>query len=301
MKKQNQLFRGVIFALSTSIISGVAIFYSKISVVKIDPLVLTTSRNLYVGVLIFVLFLVSFRLKELRKLQKKDLIPLILIGIIGGALPFYLFFTGLQFVKTAVVANLIHKTLFVWVAGLAFLFLKEKVNLTYLISFVLIFIGNFYFAASSFSFGKGELMVLAATLLWSVENIIAKKVLKNVSPDLVGLFRMGLGALVLLFSVFMVGKGGLLLSLDMKQLSVIFIGGTILFFYIFTWYRALKYTPASLATLVLIFSVVVGNILNGSFTGVKILPKDIFTSIFITLGIVLLFMKIFLNKLKVVR
>ena len=136
-------------------------------------------------------------------------------------------------------------------------------------------------------------MILTATVLWSIENILSKKVLKNISSDLVGLFRMGIGSLILLLTVFVTGKGNMILSLDLKQLSVIFIGGTILFFYVYTWYRALKYAPVSLVTLVLAFSVVVGNILNGSFAGVNISQKEIYSSIFISSAVMLVLLKMY--------
>lgn len=297
MSKKNDLQKGILLALVTSIISGVAIFYSKIAVAKIPPLILTTSRNLYVGILFFLLFIFSKRLGEIRKLKKNQLVLLILVGIVGGALPFYLFFTGLQFVK-APIANIIHKTLFIWVTLLATVFLKEKLNLTYLISFILIFLGNFYFANLPLNLGRGEMMILAATGLWSIENILAKKVLKSVTAEIVGLFRMGIGSLLLLTSSLLAGKAQLFLTYDWKKLTVIFIGGTILFFYVYFWYKALKYAPASLVTLVLTFSVVVGNLLNGAFAGIKILPKDIFSSLFITAAIFLIiFRLIYQSKL----
>ena len=257
----NNLKKGILLAFLASVISGFAIFYSKISVAKISPLVLTTSRNFYVGVLFLVLFLVSGRIKELKKLKKEQLTFLILIGFIGGALPFYLFFTGLQYIP-AINANLIQKTLFVWVTILAVIFLKEKITAGYFVSFALIFTANFFFAKFNLTFGKGELMILGATLLWSVENILAKKALKTVSSETVGLFRMGIGGSLLMVVGFLSGKSAIFLTFDYNKLSVIVIGGTILFLYVYTWYKALKYTPASLAALILTFAVVVGNILN---------------------------------------
>ncbi|MBI4226241.1 DMT family transporter [Candidatus Roizmanbacteria bacterium] len=282
----NNLRKGILFAFLTSIISGIAIFYSKISVAKINPLVLTTSRNLYVGILFIILFFLSKRWKELKKLKRSQWLTLIFIGLIGGWLPFYLFFTGLQFTQ-AITANLIHKTLFIWVTILAVIFLGEKLNFNYLISFLFIVFANFYFTKPSLALGKGEVMILTATLLWSIENIIAKKVLKSVSSELVGLFRMGIGALLLSFTAIFSGKASLLLTINNQQLTIIIIGGTILFFYVFTWYKALKFAPASLVTLILSFAVVVGNILNGSIAGVKFLPKDFYSSLLI--GVAMLF------------
>lgn len=292
MKNENrQIKKGILFAILTSIISGIAIFYSKIALVKISPLILTTSRNLYVGVIFLLFFLISQKFSEIKKLKRKELTFLLIIGVLGGALPFYLFFSGLQLVK-APVANLIHKTLFIWVAVLATAFLKEKFNFKYFLSYFLIVIGSFYIAPLPYiALGKGESLILTATVLWALENILAKKVLKKVSSEIVGLFRMSVGSIFLLSAVFISGQASLFLDFDIKKLSTILIGGTILFFYVYFWYKALKYAPASLVTLILTFSVVVSAFLNGVFVGVKASQRDIFSWVFITLGIFLLYLK----------
>lgn len=300
MRKTDNLKKGVLLALLTAIISGIAIFYSKIAVAKIPPLILTTSRNTIAAALLVIFYWLFGKKQELKKLKKEDLVKLLLIGVIGGALPFYLFFTGLQFVG-APVANLIHKTLFIWVTFLAVVFLKEKLNLSYIIAFILIFLGNFYFAKIPATFGKGEAMILTATLLWSLENILAKKVLKTVSSEAVALSRMGVGSLILLTSLLTTGQLGKFSTLNSQQLATIIIGGAILFFYVYFWYKALKYAPASLVTLMLSFSVVVGNILNGSFAGVKILPKDIYSSLLIIIAVALIFLQIFFKKLSFLK
>lgn len=286
--KQTNITKGILFALTASIISGVAIFYSKISVAKVSPLILTTSRNFYVGILFLLLFIFSGKLSELKKLQRKQLAMLLLVGLIGGALPFYLFFTGLQSVQSTT-ANLIQKSLFIWVTVLAVIFLKEKINVVYVISFILIAVANYFFGGLKITFSSGEIMILAAALLWSFESVLAKKVLKNVSSDMVGLFRMGIGGSMLMIVTLLTSKAKFLLAIQQSNnVTIVFIGGTILFFYVFTWFKALKYTPASLVTLILTFAVVVGNILNGAFANVKILPKDFYSSLLLSLAILLI-------------
>lgn len=284
----NNINKGLLFALATAVISGFAIFYSKISLTKIDPLVLTTSRNFYVGLVFLMFFIFSKRLHEIKKLNRKDSILLILIGLIGGALPFYLFFTGLSMIP-AVTGNLIHKTLFIWVGVLAVIFLKEKIKPIHVLSYALIFFANFYFAFGSvkFSLGIGEMMIFGATLFWAIENILAKKVLKNVSSELVALFRMGIGGLLLMTTTFLTGKGTTFLTFDSNILMIILTGGSILFFYNYFWYKALKHAPASIATLLLTFSVVVGNTLNGTFAGVQLTNNNIYSSLLILSGVVI--------------
>lgn len=288
---KNNLAKGVLFALLTSVISGISIFYSKISVAKIDPLILTTTRNLYVGFMFFLLVIFTKKISELKKINGKNLLQLILIGFIGGGIPFYLFFSGLQLIG-AQTGNIIHKSLFIWVTLLGMMFLKEKLNPVYLISYLFVILGTFFFTPFKFVFGRGEIFILSATLLWAIENIIAKKVLKNVSSNLVGLFRMGIGSIILMSLIFASGKQSLLMSLNPTQLTIIVIGATILSFYVYFWYRALKYAPVGLVTLLLTFSVVVGNLLNGGFAGVRLSQKDVFSTLFITMGSLIIYLKI---------
>lgn len=291
MKNQNDLSRGLVYALITAVISGVAIFYSKISVAKIDPLAMATSRNLYVGIVFFIGMFLFGRLKELKTITKKDLIKLILIGVIGGGVPFYLFFTGLQSIG-AQSGNIIHKSLFIWVSILSILFLKEKISKKSAIIYVLIFIGTYFFTPIKFVLDKGTILAMVATLLWSVENIIAKKTLRNISSQMVGLFRMGIGSLILVAITLFTGKTGLLLTINNQQLTMIIIGGSILTFYVYFWYKALKYAPANLVTLILTFSLVTGNILSSSFAGVKLTNNDIYSSLFIGVAIFLLIFRL---------
>ncbi|MBI4973992.1 DMT family transporter [Candidatus Roizmanbacteria bacterium] len=295
MKNLKQIHKGIIFAFLTAIISGFAIFYSKISVAKIDPLILATTRNSLVGIFFIIYFLATNNVKQLLKFTKKELLLLFGIGIIGGSIPFYLFFTGIKLIG-AQSANIIHKSLFIWVAILSVFLLKEKVSVKYIIAGFLVFTGTYFFTPFKLMFGRGEQLILIATLFWSLENILAKKVLNNTSSELVGLFRMVLGGGVLLIITLLSGKGKLLTGLNVLQWHTIIIGGSILFFYVFTWYKALKYAPASVVALILTFSLVVGNILNGSFAHITLQRNDWYTMVFITVAMGILTQRLFVRS-----
>lgn len=295
MKNIKGIHKGILLAFVTAIISGFAIFYSKISVAKIDPLILATTRNSLVGIFFIIYFFATNNIKQLFKLTKKELILLFGIGIIGGSIPFYLFFTGIKLVG-AQSANIIHKSLFVWVAILSIFLLKEKMSMKYLIAGLLVFIGTYFFTPFKLMFGRGEQFILVATLFWSLENILAKKVLSNTSSELVGLFRMFLGGAILLLITLFSGKGKLLTGLSIPQWQTIIIGGSILFFYVFAWYKALKYAPASLVALILTFSVVVGNALSGSFAHVSLVRNDWLTMAFIIAAMGILTHRLFVRS-----
>src|SRR3989338_10727572 len=129
--------KGIYLALITAIISGFSIFTSKIFVTKLDPLVFTTLKNLFVAVILSFMILNKSYIQSLLKLNRKDVLRLILIGLIGGGIPFALFFTGLSMTSAATGA-IIHKTLFIWVAILAYFFLKERLKSVQIIGYILI-------------------------------------------------------------------------------------------------------------------------------------------------------------------
>src|SRR3989344_4915848 len=191
--------KGIYLALAAAIISGFSIFLNKFAVAAVEqPLVFTAVRNTIVGIFILTILLALKKWKDVKKLRIKEVRYLLLIGIIGGSLPFYLFFTGLSQIP-AVNAAIIQKTLIIWVAILAIQFLKEKMSKMQILGVITLFVGNLVVGGfKGFSFSKGEFFVLLATILWGVENVIAKKALKNIDADLVTAARMGIGSLILL-------------------------------------------------------------------------------------------------------
>jgi drug/metabolite transporter (DMT)-like permease len=64
---------------------------------------------------------------------------------------------------------------------LAFIFLKEKITKKYLVALLIMVAGLVIMEADSLSFDirSGDLLVLGATILWAVENTIAKKAIIN--------------------------------------------------------------------------------------------------------------------------
>lgn len=260
--------KGIYLSLLTAAISGFSIFINKFAVDAVKPaLYFTSVKNFSVALLIFALILVTKDWKKFAKLTRREVMYLALIGIVGGSLPFYLYFTGLS-QTSAINAAIIHKTLVFWVAIMAIPFLKEKISKGQIVAVLMLFAGNIFVGGfQGFAFSKGEAMLLAATILWAIENIIAKKVLSSVSPNIVTAFRMGLGSLILmaatLTSVPQVFHKSLTLS--SSQIFWVFLTVLSLLGYITTWYRALKYAPAITVTSVLVSSTLVTNILSAIF------------------------------------
>jgi drug/metabolite transporter (DMT)-like permease len=279
---------GILLALGTAAISGLSNFVAKmsVSVVK-DATVFTFLKNAIVGLLVIGLVMLFVKWKELKTLNRADWVKLVAIAVVGGSVPFLLFFNGLQ-QTTAVHASLIHKTLFVWVAALAWFSLKERFTYWHGIALALLLGGTFALGGfNGFHFGVGEWMVLGATLLWAVENVIAKKALANLSTLTVVAARMFLGSIVLLGAVLIQGKMSIVSVLTFDQWGWVVLPSLLLFGYVLTWYSALKRAPATLVASLLVPATFITAILSGTFQKAPMTGKQWLSGALVTAGVAL--------------
>ncbi len=253
-------------ALGTAFISGTSVFLSKFAVkVVADPILFTTLKNSIVAIILIGAILLMKKLPEIRSLTKKQIIKLVSIGVIGGSIPFALFFYGLS-MTSAMNAQMIHKTLFIWVLLLAIPFLKEKLTKPQWLGIAAIFGANLLIGGfQGFSFGMGELLILIATILWAIENVIAKTALRDLSSITVASSRMVLGSVILLFIVLLRGDVTLLSGLGFDQWGWTLLTSVFLFGYVTTWYTALKYAPASYVAALIVPATLVTNVLSAIF------------------------------------
>ena len=276
--------KGFKLALATAGFSGVAVFLNSLTVKAVgDALVFTTVKNLGVGI---ILGLILLRSKINWGEVTNEWRRLLLIGIIGGSLPFYLFFQGLLTANPATAA-LIHKTLIFWVALWAVPVFKEKISVKQWLALGIIFGSNFIIGGlPALKWGRGEVMILAATLLWALENIIAKAALKNLSAEVVGGARMILGSLLLFGAVMMSGKMGLIFNLNAGQWGMTFVSIGLLFGYVMSWYKALKLAPVTLVATVLTLATIITNVISSIFITHLFNVKLFYQTILLVIGMV---------------
>mgnify|MGYP001594047691 FL=1 len=260
------LSRATLLALGTALISGFSNFLSKTAVTAVkDPIIFTTLKNSAVALFLIGLYFVLKRWPEIKALTKKQVIQLGAIGLIGGSIPFALFFTGLS-MTSALNGALIHKTLFLWVLLFAIPLLKERVTRWQMVGVLVIFAGNIVIGGfAGFKYNVGELMILGATILWAIENIIAKVVLRELSSLTVASARMVLGSFVLLgFTYFRSGFAPIF-SLSGTQWGWTLLLSAFLAGYVLTWYSALKLAPATYVAILLVPATLVTNALSAIF------------------------------------
>lgn len=247
---ENKISQGIKLVLLSAFISGAANFLHKEMIRGgLDPILLTAVKNSIVGLLFIGLLIFSF--KQLKKIKFKDFWKLLLISVIGGCLPFILFFKGLA-LTSAVNGSFIHKTMFIWVAILAIVFLKEKIGKHQLLALGILSASLFIMVKlTNFSLNKGDLMIFIATLLWAGEIIIVKKFIQNIDYRILATARMALGSIFILAIAFFSNKLGTIATITPLDWLKIATVSLFLFIFVYAWYRSLTLLPAGLVTSVL--------------------------------------------------
>lgn len=269
---------GVALAFVTACVSGVAVYVNAKGVARFDDAtVYTTAKNAVAGAVLLVLALPLLLTprspvgRTARPCTRRHWLGLVVIAGIGGSVPFVLFFEGLSR-ATATQAAFIHKTLVVWVALLAVVLLRERLGPLHVLAIGLLMAGQVVLVPSLgvVTFGVGEAMILAATLLWAVEVIVVKRLVVPLEPRTLAAARMALGAVVLVAWIAVSGRVSELLGLSASQWGWALLTGALLSAYVATWYAALARAQAVDVTAVLVFGAVVTALLAGAADGVAI-------------------------------
>jgi len=276
--------KGILFALATAAVSGVSIFVNKFGVKEFDAFLFTTLKNSLVAVFLICLVLALGQWPELKRLSRKQWLLLAAIGLVGGSIPFLLFFQGLQ-LTSAAAASFIHKTLFVFVSALAVFFLREKLDKKMLAAAALLLVGNALLIGLPGAIDFGALLVFAAVLFWAVETIISKRVLSELPARTVALGRMGFGSLFLLAFLGATGRFELAAKLTTSHFAWILISSAFLLGYVSLWYVGLKHARASVATMVLLVGSPVTTILSWAFTGQAINSLQLLGITLLSIGV----------------
>jgi drug/metabolite transporter (DMT)-like permease len=244
------LATGMYLALATAVISGLAVFVNAFAVRQFpDPATFTTLKN---AVAAFVLVGALLAVGGVpRSIGARSWLGLAVLGVIGGSVPFLLFFTGLA-EASAPAAAVMHKTLFIWVALLAVVLLRERLGAWQIGALGVLLVAQLMVQPpAGVGWGGGESLIALATGFWAVETIVARRLLASIPPLVAGAGRMGFGLVVLLGYLAVTGKLGIVTHLGLWQWAWVLGTGVLLAGYVATWYGALQRAPAAIVTALL--------------------------------------------------
>jgi drug/metabolite transporter (DMT)-like permease len=275
---------GTLFAIITALVSGFAFVANKSFLVSLDPTLFTSLRTFFVGIGFFLIsiFKNKLRFKNLNKVSWKVLLA---IGFVAG-FGFLAFFNGLK-LTTAGRAAFLHKLLPLFVTIFAFFFLKEKIKRKQVFAMIVMIIGAFLLSSSAITFeiAIGDTLVIVATILFAIENIISKyAMIKKESNFVVSFCRMFFASIILFSIVMLMGSFDQLLLITYEQAVYIGISTSLLFLYVYFWYYSISMIKVSKASTLLLLSPPISLFLSYLFLAESLLPLQIIGSILILVG-----------------
>ncbi|MBX6748341.1 MAG: DMT family transporter [Micromonosporaceae bacterium] len=270
---------GITLALGAAAVSGVAVFVNSYGVRAVpDATVYTTAKNLVAAVVLAVgaaLVAQPWRRADQfgrrvdrpgprwPRLRPRQVAGLAAVAATGGSIGFVLFFEGLARASSTQAAFL-HKTLVIWVALFAVVILRERLRLLHVAAIAVLVAGQAVLSGglSGLRFGVGEWLVLAATLVWSGETVLASWLLREVPVRYVAVTRIAGGVALLAAWLAVSGRWPTLVRIGGEGWLWATVTGVILAGYVSLWFSALAAAPAVDVTAVLVPAAVVTGVLN---------------------------------------
>ncbi|EYR62868.1 hypothetical protein N866_04645 [Actinotalea ferrariae CF5-4] len=208
-----------------------------------------------------------------RPTVRREWVGLGVVAVVGGSVPFVLFFEGLARASSGQSA-VIHKTLLVWVALLAVPLLRERLTAWHGIAVLLLVVAQVGLVGGVPSaLASGELMILGATLLWSVEVVLAKRLLAGLSSWTLGVARMAGGSVVLVVWSATQGHLAGLGAVEAAGWGWALLTGVVLAGYVATWFGALARAQAVDVTAVLVLAAPITAVLSAVVDGTALGPQ----------------------------
>jgi len=283
--------KGVALALCAALISGLSVFINSVGVAGQDPFAYTILKNAFAGILFAAALLLLGNYKDVLSLSRSQLSKLSIITIIGGSVPFLMFFWGLSMLGGPA-GSFLYRFLFAFAAIFAAVLLKEKLDLRFAVGAGLAIIGNFILLGSgNLLLGLGEALVLGATVLWAIEWTLTKKFLSEISGSVIATTRMLAGAVAMVVIVIAAGKAdsvSAMLSFTPSALAWGIVVGSLLFLYLTAWYSALSRVSVSKATAILALSGPITTLLGIAFVGSTVTLNTAFGMLLLCSGALLI-------------
>lgn len=269
---------GYSMAVLAAAISGVAIWVNSQGVhVFRDATLYTTLKNSVVGIALVVPFLaLAGRRAELKRLNRGQWAWLGVLALVGGSVPYVLFFQGLQ-MTNALTGSLLNHLQFVFVALFAVAALRERVPAAMMVGLMVLLAGTVIgLNLGSVRWGPGALMVLASTVLFAAGFVLAKRLLSEVSVLTVVTAKMTLGSIALAAYAGSTGRLGAVAHLSLVQWDWVLLTGLILLAFTVTTFIAIRHAPVTAVMAIAMASPLVTALL-GLSSGVRLIAVPVLT------------------------
>lgn len=282
---------GLLLVLLAAVVSGISNFVNIYAVAGTSSAPFVTVRNaLVAAVLLPLAFVVRAPQGARTPLAPVDWARLVTIGLIGGSVPFLLFFEGIQLATAqhgATTASFFYRTLFLFASVFAVLYLKERFHWRVVVGAALLLGGSYLLLSlTSPVWTDGTAYVLAATVLWAGEYTLSKRAMSRLPSSTVAAGRMGFGAVFLLVYLGITAQGAAVAHYTGTDWMWVVISAAFLTVFVGIWYAGLSKVDLSVGSSVLVLGYPVTWLLSITVAASAFTLEQVAGTLAVVLGVV---------------
>jgi len=193
--------KGTTIALVSCMFLGLEPIFGKLLLNYMPPIVVAALTTSTAALILVMILEARHKIWEIGKLTRKEFIVLLMVGLISGLMAQLIYVTGLK-ESTATNAVLLTRLNSLLIAFFGVIILKEKMTLNHVVGAVLMVLGVVIIATKNFSVEvkptQGDGLLIIAAVLWAAANILMKKYLSKVPPEVIVIGYNGFSGIILL-------------------------------------------------------------------------------------------------------
>jgi len=243
--------KGFSIALLACVFLALEPVFNKILLQYMSPVVLTALTSSAAAVVLFLILEVEHRVWDVFKLKRKEFTVLLLVGLLSGVFAQLFYATGLRD-STATNAVLLTRLNSLLIAFMGVAFMRERLRMNHVVGAVLMVVGIAVIATRNFTaevtLMQGDGLLILAAVFWAGSNILMKKYLCRMHPEVIVIYYYGFsGFTLLLISMLMVLTSGHPIVPVTAEVIAYFTGLVVLVSVIgrYLWYYSFERTTAS--------------------------------------------------------
>lgn len=245
-------------------------------------------RFVLAGIIVLVLAIILK--KKVFKLNKKQIIQLIVLGITQTTLQYTFFYIGLSYTSGVNAAILNGTGTFFSIIIAHFLYKNDRISLNKILGCIIGFAGvvlvNFNGSFSSGFSLKGDVLIVLSTLVTSAAVIYGKTLSQKQDTFIITGYQLFIGGVVLTVCGF--SLGGSLTNFNLQSISLLIYMGLLSAIAFCLWTLLLKYNKVGKIAVFNFLTPVFGSILSAIFLNENIFnSKTIIALILVCIGIFL--------------
>lgn len=277
--------RGVTSALASCLFLGLQPVFSKVLLSYMPPTVLAALTSFCALILLVFILEIEHKIREIGVLKRRDILVLLVIGLLSGVAAQLFYVHGLKH-STATNAVLLTRMNSLLIALLGVVFLKEKVSSHQVGGSLLMVAGVVVIATKNFSVTVspeyGDLFLIMTALCWAFANIIMKKYLCDLPPEVIVIGRHALAAVILMTLTFNQIPG-----IVNAQMLPYLVGLVVLVILVgqYLWYYSLEHTSAGNVGLISLTIPMFGVLYSVTLLGETLTSYQIIGGALIVLGL----------------